>query len=151
MPALIECVPNFSEGRDPELIRRITDRIQSVEGATLLHVDPGVATNRTVVTFAGAPEPVLEAAFQAIRAAAELIDMRNHHGAHPRMGATDVCPLVPLSGITLAETAVFVPAPGGSARLLLEARSSGCAIADPAGLAEWMVLLVRLFICGSFA
>jgi len=107
MPALIECVPNFSEGRDPELIRRITDRIQSVEGATLLHVDPGVATNRTVVTFAGAPEPVLEAAFQAIRTAAELIDMRNHHGAHPRMGATDVCPLVPLSGITLAETAAL--------------------------------------------
>jgi len=107
MPALIECVPNFSEGRDPELIRRITDRIQSVEGATLLHVDRGVATNRTVVTFAGAPEPVLEAAFRAIQMAAELIDMRSHHGAHPRMGATDVCPLVPLSGITLAETAAL--------------------------------------------
>jgi glutamate formiminotransferase / formiminotetrahydrofolate cyclodeaminase len=107
MTALIECVPNFSEGRDPELIRRITDRIQSVEGATLLHVDRGVATNRTVVTFAGAPEPVLEAAFRAIQMAAGLIDMRNHQGEHPRMGATDVCPLVPLSGITLEETAAL--------------------------------------------
>jgi len=107
MAALIECVPNFSEGRDPEVIRRITDRIQSVEGATLLHVDRGVATNRTVVTFAGAPEPVLEAAFRAIQAAAELIDMRTHHGEHPRMGATDVCPLVPLSGVSLEEAAAL--------------------------------------------
>ena len=107
MTALIECVPNFSEGRDPELIRRITDQIVAVEGATLLHVDPGAATNRTVVTFAGAPEPVLEAAFRAIRTATELIDMRRHHGEHPRMGATDVCPLVPLSGITLEECAAL--------------------------------------------
>ncbi len=107
MAPLIECVPNFSEGRDPELIRRITDRIQSVEGATLLHVDRGVATNRTVVTFAGAPEPVLEAAFRAIQIAAELIDMRLHRGEHPRMGATDVCPLVPLAGISLEQTAAL--------------------------------------------
>jgi glutamate formiminotransferase/formiminotetrahydrofolate cyclodeaminase len=107
MSALIECVPNFSEGRDPEVIRKITARIESVEGVTLLHVDPGKATNRTVVTFAGAPDPVTEAAFRAIAAAGELIDMRRHHGEHPRMGATDVCPLVPVSGITLEETAGY--------------------------------------------
>ena len=107
MPALIECVPNFSEGRNPETIRRITERIESVEGATLLHVDPGKATNRTVVTFAGEPEAVVEAAFRAIAAAAELIDMRQHHGEHPRMGATDVCPLVPISGISMEETAEY--------------------------------------------
>jgi glutamate formiminotransferase/formiminotetrahydrofolate cyclodeaminase len=105
MPALIECVPNFSEGRNLETIRRITERIESVEGATLLHTDPGKATNRTVVTFAGEPEAVVEAAFRAIAAAADLIDMRHHHGEHPRMGATDVCPLVPISGISVEETA----------------------------------------------
>jgi len=113
MSALIECVPNFSEGRDLEVIRQITARIESVEGATLLHVDPGKATNRTVVTFAGEPEPVVEAAFRAITAAAQLIDMRQHSGAHPRMGATDVCPLVPISGISMEETA-------GHARRLAE-------------------------------
>jgi len=107
MSALIECVPNFSEGRDPEVIRRITDRIASVDGATLLHVDPGKATNRTVVTIAGAPDAVVEAAFRAIAEAAELIDMRQHAGEHPRMGATDVCPLIPISGITMEETAEF--------------------------------------------
>lgn len=107
MSALIECVPNFSEGRDLEVIRQITARIDSVEGATLLHVDPGKATNRTVVTFAGAPEPVVEAAFRAIAAAAQLIDLRQHSGAHPRMGATDVCPLVPISGISMEETAEY--------------------------------------------
>jgi len=107
MPALLECVPNFSEGRDLNLIRQITARIEEVEGATLLHVDPGKATNRTVVTFAGDPEAVIEAAYRAIRAAAELIDMRRHTGEHPRMGATDVCPLVPLSGITLEEAAAL--------------------------------------------
>jgi glutamate formiminotransferase/formiminotetrahydrofolate cyclodeaminase len=107
MPALIECVPNFSEGRDPEVIRRITARIESVEGATLLHVDPGKATNRTVVTFAGEPDAVVEAAFRAIAEAAELIDMRRHTGEHPRMGATDVCPLIPISGITMDETAEY--------------------------------------------
>jgi glutamate formiminotransferase/formiminotetrahydrofolate cyclodeaminase len=105
MPALIECVPNFSEGRDLEVIRKITARIESVEGATLLHVDPGKATHRTVVTFAGAPTAVVEAAFRAIATAAETIDMRRHRGEHPRMGATDVCPLVPVSGISLEETA----------------------------------------------
>lgn len=105
MTALIECVPNFSEGRDPEVIRQITARIGAVEGATLLHVDPGQATNRTVVTFAGTPDAVLEAAFRGIAAAAELIDMRHHTGEHPRMGATDVCPLIPLSGISMEETA----------------------------------------------
>jgi glutamate formiminotransferase/formiminotetrahydrofolate cyclodeaminase len=107
MPALLECVPNFSEGRDLDLIRQITARIEEVEGATLLHVDPGKATNRTVVTFAGAPEAVVEAAYRAIREAARLIDMRTHRGEHPRMGATDVCPLVPLNGITLDEAAVL--------------------------------------------
>ncbi|HEU4829537.1 MAG TPA: glutamate formimidoyltransferase [Gemmatimonadales bacterium] len=105
MPALIECVPNFSEGRNPDTIRRITERIETVEGVTLLHTDPGKATNRTVVTFAGEPDAVVEAAFRAIAAAAELIDMRQHHGEHPRMGATDVCPLVPISGISMEETA----------------------------------------------
>jgi glutamate formiminotransferase/formiminotetrahydrofolate cyclodeaminase len=105
MPALIECVPNFSEGRDLEVIRKITARIESVEGATLLHVDPGKATHRTVVTFAGTPAAVVEAAFRAIATAAGTIDMRRHRGEHPRMGATDVCPLVPISGISLEETA----------------------------------------------
>lgn len=102
---LIECVPNFSEGRDPEVIRQITDAIEAVAGVTLLHVDPGQATNRTVVTFAGEPEPVIEAAFQAIRRAGELIDMQRHSGEHPRMGATDVCPLIPIAGVTLEEAA----------------------------------------------
>jgi glutamate formiminotransferase/formiminotetrahydrofolate cyclodeaminase len=105
MSALIECVPNFSEGRDPEIIRRIADRLASVDGAKLLHVDPGKATNRTVMTVAGAPAAVVEAAFRGIAEAAELIDMRRHTGEHPRMGATDVCPLVPISGITMRETA----------------------------------------------
>jgi glutamate formiminotransferase/formiminotetrahydrofolate cyclodeaminase len=107
MPALIECVPNFSEGRNPEVIRQITERIAAVSGVTLLHVDPGQDTHRTVVTFAGAPEAVVEGAFEGIRAAALLIDMREHHGAHPRLGATDVCPLVPISGISLEETAEY--------------------------------------------
>jgi glutamate formiminotransferase/formiminotetrahydrofolate cyclodeaminase len=107
MPALIECVPNFSEGRDPDVIRQITAAIESVEGANLLHFDPGRATNRTVVTFAGEPEPVLEAAFRAIGKAAELIDMRHHRGEHPRLGATDVCPLIPISGISMEETAAL--------------------------------------------
>jgi glutamate formiminotransferase/formiminotetrahydrofolate cyclodeaminase len=107
MPALIECVPNFSEGRDLEVVRQITARIESVAGATLLHVDPGKATNRTVVTFAGAPDAVIEAAFRAIARAADLIDMQHHAGEHPRMGATDVCPLVPISGITMEETAAL--------------------------------------------
>ncbi len=107
MSQLIECVPNFSEGRDPAVIRQITDAVKQVDGVTLLHVDPGHSTNRTVVTFAGAPGPVIEAAYRAIKLAGELIDMRSHQGEHPRMGATDVCPLIPISGITLEETAVY--------------------------------------------
>ena len=102
---IIECVPNFSEGRDREKIKAITDAICSVKGISLLDVDPGEATNRTVVTFVGAPEAVVEAAFLGIKKAAEVIDMRGHHGAHPRMGATDVCPLIPVAGVTLEECA----------------------------------------------
>src|SRR5665647_1076363 len=101
---IIECVPNFSEGRDMEIIRQITDAIESVEGVKLLDVDPGKDTNRTVVTFVGSPEAVSEAAFRSVKKASEVIDMSKHHGAHPRMGATDVCPFVPVSGITMEET-----------------------------------------------
>ena len=104
---IIECVPNFSEGRDKGVIRQITDVIEQVEGVKLLNVDPGEATNRTVVTFVGEPDAVVEAAFQSVKKAGELIDMRQHHGAHPRMGATDVLPLVPVSGITLEECAAL--------------------------------------------
>jgi glutamate formiminotransferase / formiminotetrahydrofolate cyclodeaminase len=107
MTALIECVPNFSEGRDPAIIAQITAAIESVEGVRLLNVDPGHATNRTVVTFVGEPEPVIEAAFRAIRTAGEVIDMRQHRGEHPRIGATDVCPLVPVSGISMEEVAGY--------------------------------------------
>ena len=101
---LIECVPNFSEGRDMGIIKQITDQIESVEGVKLLDVDPGKATNRTVVTFVGTPEKVIEAAYLGIQKAAELIDMRTHKGEHPRMGATDVCPLIPVANITMGET-----------------------------------------------
>jgi glutamate formiminotransferase/formiminotetrahydrofolate cyclodeaminase len=100
---LIECVPNFSEGRDPAVIRQIADAAASVAGVTVLDVDPGRATNRTVVTFVGAPEPVIEAAVRAGRAASEAIDMRSHHGEHPRFGSMDVCPLVPVRDITMDE------------------------------------------------
>jgi glutamate formiminotransferase/formiminotetrahydrofolate cyclodeaminase len=103
MQKLIECVPNFSEGRDQAVIAQITQAIQSVEGVSLLDVDPGATTNRTVVTFVGAPDAAVEAAFRAIGKAAELIDMRKHHGAHPRMGATDVCPFIPVSNVTWEE------------------------------------------------
>ena len=102
---LIECVPNFSEGVNMETIRQITAEIEGVDGVRLLNVDPGKDTNRTVVTFVGAPAPVIEAAFRAIRKAGELIDMSRHKGEHPRMGATDVCPLIPISNITMKETA----------------------------------------------
>ena len=105
MKRLIECVPNFSEGRDLTIIKQITDAIESVEGVKLLDVDPGKATNRTVVTFVGEPEAVVEAAFRGVAKASELIDMRYQHGEHPRIGATDVLPLVPISGITLEECA----------------------------------------------
>ncbi len=104
---LIECVPNFSEGNDLSIIRQITDQIEKVEGVKLLNVDPGKATNRTVVTFVGAPEAVIEAAFWAIKKASELIDMSKHKGEHPRMGATDVCPLIPIAGISMEETAEY--------------------------------------------
>lgn len=107
MLPLIECVPNFSEGNDPAVIKQITSQIESVEGVRLLNVDPGKATNRTVVTFVGHPEAVVEAAFRAIRKAGELIDMSRHKGEHPRMGATDVCPLIPVSGISMEETAAW--------------------------------------------
>lgn len=105
MKKLIECVPNFSEGRDMGIIRQITDQIEAVEGVSLLDVDPGAATNRTVVTFVGTPDEVLEAAFRAVKKASELIDMRKHKGEHPRMGATDVCPLIPVANISMEETA----------------------------------------------
>src|SRR5246500_58955 len=105
MQQLIECVPNFSEGRDMNVIKQITNEIESVEGVKLLNVDPGKATNRTVVTFVGNPEAVIEAAFLAIKKASELIDMSKHKGEHPRMGATDVCPLIPIANISMEETA----------------------------------------------
>jgi glutamate formiminotransferase / formiminotetrahydrofolate cyclodeaminase len=104
---IIECVPNFSEGRDMEIIKQITDVAESVEGVKLLDVDPGKDTNRTVVTFVGTPEEVCEAAFLCVKKASELIDMSKHSGAHPRMGATDVLPLVPVSGITMDETVEY--------------------------------------------
>jgi len=100
---LIECVPNFSEGKDKNIIKAITDEIRKVEGATLLDVDPGADTNRTVVTFVAGPDALIEAAFNAIKKASELINMEDHKGAHPRMGATDVCPLIPISGISEEE------------------------------------------------
>lgn len=105
MQQLIECVPNFSEGRDMNIIKQITAEIEKIEGVKLVDVDPGQATNRTVVTMVGTPQEVLEAAFQSIKKAQELIDMRTHHGAHPRFGATDVCPLVPVANITMEEVA----------------------------------------------
>ncbi len=103
MQKIIECVPNFSEGRDLEVIRQITAAIESVDGVSLLNVDPGASTNRTVVTFAGSPEAAVEAAFRGIQKAAELIDMRKQTGAHPRMGATDVCPFIPVSDVSWEE------------------------------------------------
>ena len=102
---IIECVPNFSEGRNMDIIKQITNEIEKHKGVILLDVDPGEATNRTVVTFVGSPEAVCDAAYDAVKRAGELIDMRQHHGAHPRMGATDVLPLIPVSGITLEECA----------------------------------------------
>src|SRR5687768_12966927 len=103
MKRLIECVPNFSEGRDQNIIDKIAASIAAVDGVKLLDVDPGKATNRTVMTMVGEPERVIEAAFQAIKTASELIDMCKHSGEHPRMGATDVCPLIPISGVTMEE------------------------------------------------
>jgi glutamate formiminotransferase/formiminotetrahydrofolate cyclodeaminase len=107
MQPIIECVPNFSEGNDLNIIKQITGQVETVEGVRLLNVDPGKATNRTVVTFVGNPEAVIEAAFLAIKKAGELIDMSKHKGEHPRMGATDVCPLIPISNISMEETAKY--------------------------------------------
>ena len=107
---LIECVPNFSEGRDMQVIAQITSEIEKISGVKLLNVDPGAATNRTVVTFVGEPDQVVEAAFMAIKKAAEVIDMRTHHGEHPRMGATDVCPLIPIAGVTMDECVEYARA-----------------------------------------
>ena len=107
MQQLIECVPNFSEGHDLSIIQQITNEIESVEGVRLLNVDPGKATNRTVVTFVGNPQAVIDAAFLAIKKAGELIDMSKHKGEHPRMGATDVCPLIPIANISMEETATW--------------------------------------------
>lgn len=107
MQPIIECVPNFSEGTDLAIIKQITGQVETVEGVRLLNVDPGKATNRTVVTFVGHPEAVIEAAFLAIKKAGELIDMSKHKGEHPRMGATDVCPLIPIAGISMEETAKY--------------------------------------------
>ena len=104
---LIECVPNISEGRNSKIIDTIAQTVKTVEGVKLLDVDPGKATNRTVITFVGEPAPVIEAAFRLIKKASQLIDMSKHHGEHPRFGATDVCPLVPISGISLEETATY--------------------------------------------
>ena len=100
---LVECVPNFSEGRDQAKIKAITDAIEAAGGVRLLNVEPGFDTNRTVVTFVGSPEAVENAAFAGIARAAQLIDMSKHTGAHPRMGATDVCPFVPVEGVTMAD------------------------------------------------
>ncbi|MBP5190647.1 MAG: glutamate formimidoyltransferase [Bacteroidales bacterium] len=107
MKKLIECVPNISEGRDMNIINQVTAEIEKVEGVKLLDVDPGQTTNRTVITFVGEPEQACEAAFRVVKRAAELIDMRQHHGAHPRQGATDVCPLIPVSNITMEETVEY--------------------------------------------
>ena len=96
---LMECVPNISEGRDKKIIQQIVNEVKNTNGANLLDVDPGDATNRTVITFVGHPDAVIEAAFKLIKKASELIDMSQHSGEHPRMGATDVCPLIPVSGI----------------------------------------------------
>ena len=107
MKQLIECVPNISEGRDKNIIDQVTAEIEKVEGVKLLDVDPGMTTNRTVITFVGEPEPVCEAAYRVVKKAAELIDMSQHHGAHPRQGATDVCPLIPVSNITMEEVVEY--------------------------------------------
>ncbi len=107
MQQLIECVPNFSEGNDLNIIKQITDEIETVDGVRLLNVDAGKATNRTVVTFVGEPKAVVQAAFKAIKKAGELIDMSKHKGEHPRMGATDVCPLIPVANITMEETVAY--------------------------------------------
>ena len=104
---IIECVPNFSEGNNAEILNKIKEAIAQTEGVKFLDMDPGKATNRTVMTFVGEPEAVIEGAFRGIKMASELIDMSKHKGEHPRMGATDVCPLIPISGISMEETASY--------------------------------------------
>ena len=130
---LVECVPNFSEGRDMEIIKQITDSIEKHKGVKLLDVDPGEATNRTVVTFVGTPKAICDAAFDAVKKAGELIDMRNHHGAHPRMGATDVLPLIPVAGITLEECAELAR---GLARRIADELLIPCYCYEAAALKE---------------
>ena len=103
MTKLIECVPNFSEGRDTEKINIILDHIKQVDQVTVLDVDPGKDTNRTVVTLVGPPDAIAEAAFQGIKIASEILDMSKHSGTHPRMGATDVCPFIPINGVSEEE------------------------------------------------
>ena len=107
MKKILECVPNISEGRNSEIIQKVVNEIKNSEGVTLLDVDPGKATNRTVITFAGEPESVIHAAFKLIKKASELINMQKHSGEHPRMGATDVCPLIPISGISMEEAIIY--------------------------------------------
>ena len=131
MKQLVECVPNYSEGRDKSVIDAIVAAIASVEGVKVLDVDPGEATNRTVVTFVGEPQPVLEAAFRGAAKAQELIDMRQHHGAHPRSGATDVLPLIPVAGITLEECAVLAR---GLAKRMFEELGIPCYCYEAAAL-----------------
>ena len=131
MKQLVECVPNYSEGRDKSVIDAIVAAIASVEGVKVLDVDPGEATNRTVVTFVGEPEPVCEAAFRGAAKAQELIDMRQHHGAHPRSGATDVLPLIPVAGITLEECAVLAR---GLAKRMFEELGIPCYCYEAAAL-----------------
>ena len=107
MNQLIECVPNISEGRNQDIIRQVTEQVETVEGVRLIDVDPGKATNRTVITMVGSPDAVCEAAFRVVRKAAQLIDMSKHSGAHPRFGATDVCPLIPVANISMEETVEY--------------------------------------------
>ena len=125
MQKIVECVPNFSEGRDPNAIRQITDAIGAVRGVRLLDVDPGESTNRTVVTFVGDPAAVAEAAFRGARKAAELIDMSRHRGEHARFGAMDVCPFVPVAGVTMEDCAEL-------------AREVGRRIGDEGGIAVYL-------------
>ena len=122
---LVECVPNFSEGRDPKVIEAVVAAIGAVDGVTVLDVDSGASTNRTVVTFVGAPDAVVEAAVRAGRASVTHIDMRHHHGAHPRFGAMDVCPFVPVRGITMEQVADI-------------AREAGRRLGDEVGLSVFL-------------
>jgi len=128
MNQIIECVPNFSEGRNKNIIDQIISEIISTDGVYLLDVDPGKDTNRTVVTFVGAPDEVIEAAFRCIKKAAELINMAEHTGAHPRMGATDVCPLIPVKGVLFLSSRSVIP-------LTIKAVSS---VLPPLILRPWM-------------